>query len=132
MKCLDCKKDYVKVRKDCTFFSIIAGSVTVPNVTFTQCPKCKQKSLTPTEADIMVDFVKKKEKELILKQPLIHFVTVKQAVEILGVTDKAFRSNPKIKRGFIMSAEVGDRTFYLRRSVEMFKKTQDGRYSLEK
>ena len=52
------------------------------------------------------------------------------AADILGMTRQSFNRNKRIKRGFIMYHKMGDFSYYLRKSVEMYKKTSDGRYPL--
>jgi len=129
MVCLKpCK--FRKVRKDFVFHSIIAGQVAVPRASSLECPKCRERLFSPKEHQAIIDNVLKVEKKLITQQPIERFITTKMAADILGMTRQSFNRNKRIKRGFIMYHKMGDFSYYLRKSVEMYKKTSDGRYPL--
>jgi hypothetical protein len=49
---------------------------------------------------------------------------------LLGITKRAFNKNPRIVRGFILSVEKDGKKYYLKKSVEQFKLSNDGRISL--
>ena len=52
------------------------------------------------------------------------------AADLLGVSRQALHKHRRIRKGFIYQTELSGKTVYLRESVELFKKTGDGRFSL--
>jgi len=68
---------------------------------------------------------------MIAHEPFNEFISTKDAAVLLGITKRAFRKNSRIIRGFILSAEKDGRKYYLKRSVEQFKLSDDGRINLD-
>jgi len=59
-------------------------------------------------------------------------VTSSEAARILDISRQALHKNRRIKNGFIFHTRFGNGIVYLRKSVELFKETGDGRYPLWK
>jgi hypothetical protein len=59
------------------------------------------------------------------------FMTSAEVANILGITRQALSKNRRIRRGFIYKVEKSDNcTLFLRQSVDLYKKTGDGRFPL--
>jgi YgiT-type zinc finger domain-containing protein len=130
MKCEMCNGKLSKVKEELEFSTPALGKLLIPNVTFFKCNECGEKLLTPEISNKVMDYVKTKEQEAINSLPIGEFISLNEAAEILGVTKQAFSKNPKIKRGWIYSTNIGERKYYYLKSVEFFKKKKDGRIPL--
>lgn len=135
MKCSKCNANRSKKTGTITKESIIAGYVTIPNITYLKCtnPDCCIVVYPPGESQKIFDYLKNKEQELISSQPFSDFIDVSEACEILQISKQAFSKNKRIKRGFILSQVKGEKRYYLKESVIRFKKSRnrDGRYALK-
>lgn len=123
-----CRGQLIKSISAFEIDSKIVGKVFVPNVEQHKCNKCDHSQLSVHSTDIILKYVRAKETEAINSLPIGEFVTPNQAIEILECTKQAFSKNARIKRGFIMSAVVGGKRLYHRRSVQLFKAGSDGRF----
>lgn len=130
MKCEMCHGKLSKVKEELEFSSPALGKLLIPNITFFKCNKCGEKLLTPEMSDKVTKYVKAKEQEAIDCLPIGEFISLNEASEILGITKQAFSKNPKIKRGWIYSTKIDERKYYYQKSVEAFKKKNDGRIPL--
>jgi hypothetical protein len=130
MNCALCNGRLIKKSGSVQFKSRAVGKVLVPNLEFLECEKCKEKIFSLKESDKAIDFIAKKEREAIYTLPIKDFITAKEASKILGITKQAFSKHPKIKRGLIYFVKIGDRKFYNRKSVELFKEKGNGKYLL--
>ena len=70
-------------------------------------------------------------KEFLNSQLMANFISISEAIEILGITKQAFSKNKKINRGFIYFIEKDDKKLFLKESVELYKETKDGRFSIK-
>jgi hypothetical protein len=113
------------------FKSKIIGTLTVPGVHHLKCQKCGYYLISYEGAGTINAYLEEKETEAINSLPIGEFVSANKAAEILELTKQAFSKNKRIKRGFILSAEIDGKRLYNRRSVELFKNTNDGRFLLE-
>jgi hypothetical protein len=112
--------------------SKIVGDVTIPSIEQYKCNKCDYTELSAQSTDSILDYVRTKEKEAINSLPIGEFVSATHAAEILECSRQAFNHNPRIRRGFILAAEIDGKMLYHKRSVELFKKTKDGRFPAKK
>jgi hypothetical protein len=69
--------------------------------------------------------------QAISNYPERDFVTSAEAADTLGVTRQAVNKNRRIRRGFIYKVDKSDScTLFLRQSLDLYKKTGDGRFPL--
>lgn len=106
------------------------GIVAIPNATYWQCDKCQQR-LYPLVSVRLIEATKKQRtQELIRSYPLQEFLNAAETAALLGTSRQALHKNRRISHGFIYSASIGGKRFFLRQSVEQFKRTGDGRLDL--
>ncbi|MCG6930204.1 MAG: hypothetical protein LJE64_06565 [Desulfofustis sp.] len=130
MACPPCGTETVHKKVDYVCNNKILGDVLVPGVDVEVCPDCGDVML-PAEAQVAVTrYLAILEKKAITSLPSADLISAGQAAEILGITKQAFSKNPKIKKGFVYFTEVGTKKFFFRSSVELYKRTGDGRFAL--
>lgn len=125
---LGCNGHLIKAKSAFEIESKIIGKVHVPNVEQYKCNLCYHSQLTADATDYILKYVRSKEADAIASLPVGEFITPNQAIEILGCTKQAFSKNLRIKRGFIMSVLIGGKQLYHKKSVELFKLKNDGRF----
>jgi hypothetical protein len=130
MQCNNCGGTYIEISDDYKFESLIAGTLWAPDIHSLRCSRCTNRLLAPGEHKKILDYVRDKESELISQQPISHFISAGEAASMLAMTKQAFSKNKKIIRGFILFTVIDDRKYYLKKSVEQFKLTGDGRICL--
>ena len=130
MDCPYCNNKLVKRKDEVEFKSRSLGKVMVPNIQFLECSNCDEKLVGLEEGDKAISYIEREEQKAISKLPIGEFVTAKEATEILGITKQAFSKNHKIKQGLIYSAKIGGRKYYHRKSVELFKEKNNGKFLL--
>ncbi|MFH1991923.1 MAG: hypothetical protein ABIK98_05885 [Pseudomonadota bacterium] len=132
MKCALCNGRLINKFESIEFNSKSIGKMLVPELKFTECQDCKDKIFTPEEFDKAIDFIDKKEKEAISNLPIKDFITANEAAEMLGITKQAFSKNYKIKRGLIYSVKIGGKKYYHKKSVELFKEKNNGKFLISR
>jgi hypothetical protein len=129
-KCALCDSEVINVKGTYSFKTKYLGTVEVPNIEFERCSGCKNRILSSEAGQVIHEYVLKEEKARIGRIPVDDFITIAEAIEILGITKQAFSKNPKINRGFIYGVTKGSRTLYSKKSVILFKEKKDGRFKL--
>lgn len=130
MICLDCGISVIECTGDLTLHSRTIGDFIVSNVTYRECPKCGEQFFSPETLDF-IEATEKDIKELRIAQyPIADFIGADEAAEILECTRQALHHNRRVRRGFIYSLRFGGKIAYLKKSVELFKETGDGRFEL--
>lgn len=130
MKCRNCGSD-------CSLFigtikekDARIGDYEVANAEYYECISCNDR-LYPLDTAKRLD---KKRREilsaLIRKHLISDFISAAETAEFLGITRQALHKHRRIRNGFIYQTDFSGKTVYLRKSVELFKKTDDGRFSL--
>jgi len=130
MKCIMCDANVIDKSGPYIFRSKKIGEISIPDTIYSECESCQKRYLSADSASHVHMYVKMKEDEAIASLPIANFVNASEAIDILGVSKQAFSKNPKIKRGFIYSVQIGSKRLYHKKSVELFKENNDGRFSL--
>ena len=131
MKCVICKCPLLEKNGIYEFDSIIAGKLHIPDINYLECQTCHEKLIQPNDHSKIIKFVSAKEAELIVQQSIGNFVSAREASEMLGMSKQAFSKHSRIKRGYILSAPIDGRRYYLKESVNLFKtNNSDGRFRL--
>jgi hypothetical protein len=125
-----CGGNVVVGPRSLTWKSKVVGPVIIPNVKMEYCEKCERKLIFPNEGDKASAYLLEKEIARVSREPIGDFVCEKDAAKILGHSKQGFNKKPKIRSGFIMFTILDGRRFYLKKSVEQFKKRGDGRFNL--
>lgn len=131
MNCDICDKKYDLITASTQFFSKALGNILVPNISRMRCSGCGKELFDSVQSKMIREYVAAKEQDAISSLPIRDFVSLNEAAQMLGVTKQAFSKNSRIQRGFIYSLSKDGRKFYLKPSIEEFKRTgKDGRISL--
>lgn len=131
MLCDLCNGEKCVVVGAMSFKSRPLGTIIVPNVKYSLCQVCGEKTIDYHESEKVHSYVVKKEAEALMSLPIGDFISLNEAAKILCVTKQAFSKNSRISRGFVYSVVVDGRTLYYKKSVEEFKRNgKDGRINL--
>ena len=131
MKCLDCGGTYVKKHGDIELTDKYIGNFVVRDVSYYKCDGCEEYLFSPETSKVIEDRRNQELENLIRSQPLSAFISGSETAAILGITRQALHKHRRIRRGFIFQTQFGGKTVYLKNSVDLFKKTGDGRYPLK-
>ena len=121
MNCALCNNKLTAKFGAIDFHTQSLGRISVPNLNYLECEYCGEKLLSSTAGNKAAEYIAKQEQERINKLPIGEFITANESAEILGITKQAFSKNPKIRRGFIYASQIGDRKYYHKESVKLFK-----------
>jgi YgiT-type zinc finger domain-containing protein len=130
MKCALCNNKVVKIKGSVEFEVRSLGKISVPNLEYFECSACGDQLLTSEQSKKAFKYIANEEQDLINKLPIGQFITANEAAGLLGVTKQAFSKHPKIRSGMIFSALIGDRKYYHKKSIELFKETDNGKFLL--
>ena len=130
MNCSLCDAKTRNKKQDYVHKSKIIGEVLVPAIEFRQCQVCGKVTLSPEAKDEVSNYVAEQELNAITTLPAYDLISAGQAANILQVTKQAFSKNSKFKKGFVYSVMIGAKKAYFRSSIELFKKTGDGRFPI--
>lgn len=130
MECLECGGNVLHKFGSYKFNSRILGEIVIPNIRYEECNQCGDKYVKSKESNKIISIVKQKEKEAIERLPFDQFISMSEAAELLGCTKQAFSKNPRIRRGLIMHGIIDGRKYYLKKSVLLFKETNNGLFLL--
>ena len=130
MKCSKCGHASKRIKGSVVFESKVVGKITVPNLEMDHCKNCKSQFLYPGECEKLSEYVILKESDRVGLESFQSFVTEGEAAKILENTKQAFNKNKKIRNGSILFARKEGRRYFLKESVEQFKRLGDGRFRL--
>ncbi len=128
-RCIECGQEMTLVRKQLVMSFRFLGLVTVPDSESFEC-SCGESYLPPDTAARVDQATVAKRRQLIGDLPLSAFVESAEAEHILGVSKQALHKNRRVRKGLVYSTEMAGRRLYVRRSVELFARTGDGRFPL--
>ena len=128
-QCIECGGTMRLVRRALTVQFKFIGPVTVSAARFHECA-CGESYLGSALARRLDAAAEEKCRELIDALPLSMFVEAPEAERILGVSKQALHKNRRVARGFVYCSESAGRRLYVRKSVEQFARTGDGRFPL--
>lgn len=130
MKCLDCGGDFIEKVGSIQLDDDIIGSFNTGNVKYSKCNQCGELRF-PSET---IEIIEAKESEikshLIGSLSLDDFIGATKVAAILGISRQAVHKHRRIRRGFIYSKRHEGILLYHKKSVELFRKTGDGRFPL--
>jgi len=130
MKCGICGDDSVLCIGTIREKDIRIGDYEIAHAKYYKCISCNER-LYPLDTVKSLD---KKRSEilstLIREHPIGDFMSASETARFLGITRQALHKHSRIRNGFIYQTDFSGKTVYLRKSAELFKKTDDGRFSL--
>ena len=130
MRCHECGGALVQKSGRLQFTDQFAGPFTVRSVEYSECEKCGDRLFSPHAARQIEEARERTLQDVLQSQPISAFVSRAEAATILGISRQALHKHRRIRRGFIFRTRFGDTTVYLRKSVDLFKATGDGRFLL--
>jgi hypothetical protein len=131
MRCYECGGKF-KERRDPRFRvdDEAIGTVYVADISFMECETCASRLFAPAEAG-KIDNARAEALDGILQSmPLKSFLSAAETAQRLGISRQALHKHRRISRGFIYHTEFGDARVYLRKSISLFLKSGDGRFTL--
>ena len=131
MRCSNCGKRLVQKTGLYISENEYLGCISVDLQDSHECRDCEDVYLSWKDVGRLEQAENDVQERLLKRRPVSDFVTQKETAEMLGITKQAVSKNGRIKRGFIFHTEFDGRKMYLRDSVELYKKTGDGRFSLD-
>jgi hypothetical protein len=131
MRCMECQRaDMVTVVEPVCMEMPFVGVITTSRTEHERCPVCGETMLPPVAAQAVDDAYYAKQERLLGRFPIDDYVTADVAREILGKSRQAVAKDGRIRRGFVYRIRKGRAWLYLRKSVEQYRDTEDGRFPL--
>ena len=96
MKCALCNGAVSIVKGSIPFESQPLGRIFIPNVRHSVCRDCGEITFSHEEAEKVDAYIEERETAAINSLPVGDFISVKEALHILGITKQAFSKNPQI------------------------------------
>lgn len=131
MRCYNCRSKCHKCNGDLILSNSYIGDFHLCDVTYFKCEQCDNILLPEETIKKSEEKYKKIRDELISNFPISEFLSPSETAELLNITRQALHKNQRIKRGFIYSIKLAGKTYYLKKSVLLFKETGDGRFPLK-
>lgn len=130
MKCLECGGEIKEVTGDYIWQDKFLGHLSLSNLKYKKCKKCGD-VIFPSESSHRIDLEEKRfVNDWLLSLPLKDFCKSKYVTNLLGFSRQAFHKHPRYK-GRIYRVEYEGEIHYLKKSVELFKKSGDGRFEIQ-
>lgn len=107
------------------------GPVTLTGVTYFRCSACDYTLYTPATMDALLAESRRKLDAWLCDQAVKQFYTSEETATRLGISKQALSKNQRIKRGYIYRIRKGKQLLYLKRSVEQYAQTGDGRFKID-
>ncbi|MDU9049749.1 MAG: hypothetical protein Q3M30_12950 [Candidatus Electrothrix sp. Rat3] len=130
MKCYNCGGSFVDLTGTVDLPSVALGSFKLNNVSHSKCFQCGE-VLLPDDTWELAD---QKENDLIndflMNLPVKEYIGASAVASILNMSRQGLHKHRRIRRGFIYSIMHEGKRLYSKRSVEMYKETNDGRFLL--
>jgi len=132
MKCYNCGHEFVSYTGSLELPSKILGSYTVNNVCYLKCSHCGELFLTDTAWQLADEKENQLITDFIGDLAINDFIGASKTASILGISRQALHKHRRIRRGFIYSITLEGKKYYHRESVNLFRKTGNGRFPLMK
>jgi len=130
MRCYKCGLTYKKYIGSLNLHNEFIGNYEIFDVEYYKCDNCGN-LLFPKETTVKIEKEEQKRRNSLIKQlPLEEFIFASEAAKILNISRQALHKHRRIRRGFIYSIIFGGKNIYHKKSVLLFKKRGDGRFSL--
>ena len=130
MKCHECGGSYQSIKGSLQKIDKFIGPFVVKDIEYLECGKCNDRLFDPNAAKKISEAREEAMYRALMKQDIGNFVTGKEVLDLLGFTRQALNQNQKIRQGLLFRLRFSGRIYYLRKSVELFIKTGDGRFPL--
>jgi hypothetical protein len=130
MRCHECGVGYDELHGLLLMNNSILGPYSIDDVDYRECPQCGER-LFPSATIKAIEANERKLLEGFLRKlPISDYVKATTAAEMLGISRQAIHKHPRIRRGFVFQINHEGCWWYLKKSVEKYIETGDGRFSL--
>lgn len=106
------------------------GQYVVPTIPYIECNSCHERLFDKAACNAIEKARKSALDSAISGRPISEFCTSAQAADMLGISRQALHKNDRIKHGFIFRTRIGEAILFLKESVNLFRQTGDGRFSI--
>lgn len=130
MRCYQCGGTYIAKHESLEFTDKYIGPFTVETAEYFECDKCGDYLFSPETSKRIETARRLALEEKLQSLPISAFITAVEAATILGISRQALHKHRRIRQGFIFQTRFCDKTVYLKKSVDLFKETGDGRFQL--
>lgn len=130
MRCYECGNPYVEHEGALELNSNIIGTYTIYLEKYHKCSGCGNLMFSKEAVEKIEAIETEILEKMISRLPVGDFISANEAAEFLGITRQAFHKHRRIKSGLIYSIEIGGKKLYNKKSLSIFKKTNDGRFFL--
>jgi len=130
MNCLECGGTYIEKSGTYELIDPYVGKIIVQGVTYYRCDKCKDVLYSEAMAQAIESERRNRIHEILIQYPITDFINATETASMLGISRQALHKNLRINHGFIYHAKFFGITVYLNQSVQLYKRTGDGRFSL--
>jgi hypothetical protein len=130
MRCYQCGGTYIAKHESLEFTDKYIGPFTVETAEYFECDKCGDYLFSPETSKRIETARRLALEEKLQSLSISAFITAVEAATILGISRQALHKHRRIRRGFIFQTRFCDKTVYLKKSVDLFKETGDGRFQL--
>ena len=105
------------------------GKITTKETKVLMCSNCNEFVITKEIARLIENKTDKQRNILIKALPFSKFISTKKASEILSMSQQAIHKNSHFKR-IVYNSKIDNQLFFVKKSVEKYKNTGDGRFNL--
>jgi hypothetical protein len=130
MHCNQCGGQYIARQGDLELNDPYVGPFTVEAVEYLECGGCGDLAYSPKTMKKIEKARRSRLENELQSLPLRDFISAAEAASMLGISRQALHKHRRIRRGFIFQTQFSDKTVYLKKSVELFRDTGDGRFQL--
>jgi hypothetical protein len=130
MDCLECGGTYTENSGTYSLVDPYVGEIIVQGVSYHQCDNCGNILVSREMAHAIESERNKRIHEILNRFPIGDFVSASETASMLDISRQALHKNRRINHGFIYHIKFGPTTFYLKQSVQNYKKLGDGRFPL--
>jgi len=130
MDCLECGGTYTEKSGTYLLVDPYVGEIIVRGVSYYQCDNCGNILFSAEMAHEIESERNKRIQEILNRFPIGDFISAAETASMLDISRQALHKNRRINHGFIYHIKFGPTTFYLKQSVQHYKKFGDGRFPL--
>ena len=130
MDCFKCGGTYTEKSGMYLLPDPYVGKIIAQGVSYYQCDNCEDTLYSEEMAQAIESERNTRIQEILSQFPIRDFINAADTASVLGISRQALHKNSRIKHGFIYQTKFGVSTLYLKKSVQQYRKTGDGRFSL--
>jgi len=106
------------------------GMIAIPQATYWKCKSCGKMLYPIATARLIEEQSNRRRDEIVRLYPIGEFLNATDTAAVLGISRQALHKHRRISNGFIYQTTLSGKIVYLKQSVDLFKRTGDGRFSL--